>query len=209
METGPKILIVLSGLPATGKSSVAARLLGHRPGLHLSTDETRERLFPLRAVGPTVKYGLDASRATYEEVEGRARGALRAGTSVVILDGTYLRAEDRARAVDLGLEAGAEVLLLELTASEAALRARLRGRRPGVEHHSEADLEVYEAMRDKLERRAEGYARLGRAEGEGFVGSPVVGLRLDTELGRLSPCFGRPSEAALSLLGALDPGFSG
>lgn len=203
VDSTRRILVVFTGLPATGKSSVAARLLAKRGGLHLSTDETRERLFPRAEVGAEVKYGHEASRLTYAEVEGQASSALVAGTPLVILDGTYLRAADRRRAVTLGVQAGAEVLVLELWAAEATVLARLAARTPGVEHHSEADLEVYRSFRAKLDRGEDDYLRPNAAELAPWADEPVVGVTLETDTGAMAQFFGTPSPELRELLSGL------
>jgi predicted kinase len=202
------ILAVLSGLPATGKSSVAARLLAHRAGLHLSTDQTRERLFPRAKVGSELKYGKEASRRTYSEVESRAQKALEAKTPLVILDGTYLRSGDRARATQLGLDAGAEVLLLEIRASESLVIKRLAARRPGADHHSEADLSVYRRLKDKMARREDGYAELEASELEAWAQKPVTAAAFSADDGALRVLRDAGEGEVSALLEALSSDFA-
>lgn len=94
LEAGQVRLIVVGGLPGTGKSTLAAGIADRLGAVVLRTDEVRQRLEP---EGP--RYGSAAVTATYRQMLSEAEDLLRLGESVV-LDATWndaaLRTEARA-----------------------------------------------------------------------------------------------------------------
>lgn len=72
-------LIVISGLPGTGKSTVAQRVAATLPAAHVSIDEVEEALLSCG-----VERGWTAGVAAYEAASAAAVTSLKAGVDVVI-----------------------------------------------------------------------------------------------------------------------------
>ncbi len=136
------LTIIVCGLPASGKSTVASAL-AERSGLpHLSSDVTRKRLAGLSAFerGPAELYAAAHSERTYRELGRRARLALAAGTGAIV-DATFRRAADRAAFAD-ELGERAPRLFIECLAPPAVLAERAVRRELDPLRVSDADAEV-------------------------------------------------------------------
>ena len=159
----PSVFLVC-GLSGTGKSTIATELARRWDLVHISSDMTRKELAGItprehQYVSPGEGiYTPEFSRRTYRSMFQQARDYLKAGSSVV-LDATFLRAEDRAKAVEVAQEQGAEAWIVEcsLTAEEARRRLELRLR--AGDSDSDARLEVYLQQRQEWEPVAEAPAR--------------------------------------------------
>ncbi len=134
------ILLVVFGLPGTGKTTFA-RALAARLGMpHFNTDIIRAEL------GRKQQYDLRDKSFIYARMLERARGELQEGKGV-ILDGTFHREIFRNPFTELGRELGIPVKWIEITAGEDVVRKRVSGTRP----YSEADFEVYLKIRKEFE----------------------------------------------------------
>jgi len=141
------ILVVVSGLMGTGKSTLARSLSAELEIEMIRTDEVRNELFPIVGGNDAFgrgKYSPEARRRVYDEVLKRATERLSSGVSV-ILDGTYTRAADRELALQRGRELGADVLSVQcICPREVAIeriQTRLRQAEPDA---SEARPEMYD-----------------------------------------------------------------
>ncbi|MGB8648572.1 MAG: AAA family ATPase [Anaerolineae bacterium] len=135
------ILIILSGLPGTGKSTLAARLEQALPAVSISSDQVRQVLFPYPA------YNFDENRRVHAVARALMRHFLRQGSSV-IADATNLAEWHREILQDLATRIKAPTLLVQTTAPRTIIQARLRQR---FSHRirydfSMADWGVYEQM---------------------------------------------------------------
>lgn len=135
-EPGPA-LIILSGLPGSGKTTFAQRLRPLLPFDHYESDAIRREIFP------RPRYTFAESRVVFTEVERRVARSLAAGR-VALADATNLLEEHRMRFAAIAGRFGAPCLVVRLTAPDESVRARLaRGR----EGHSTAGVDIYERMR--------------------------------------------------------------
>jgi aminoglycoside phosphotransferase family enzyme/predicted kinase len=144
-------LVLVGGLPGTGKSTVA-RGLAEAPGwLVLSSDEVRKELAGLDVTSPApaaFRHGLYAPEhtdATYGELVRRAGAALAMGTSVV-LDASWSdrRWRERAGAVAEATASDAVALLCQVPPEVSA--RRLVRRRAAGPSSSDADAAIARAM---------------------------------------------------------------
>lgn len=140
---GPRVLVVMSGLSGSGKSTIAQWLAEALGGIRLRSDVERKRLFGLapdaRSDGSI--YGAAATRATYERLAGLARMVIAAGLPVVV-DAAFLKRDERATFRALAAELGARHRLLVCEAPPDVLRARVAARAAQGSDPSEAGLEV-------------------------------------------------------------------
>ena len=149
-------LVVLCGLPGTGKSTVGGTLAGRIGAAYLSSDAVRKEcagLDPRTRVEERDREGLYAPGMTervYAELRRRAGLHLEAGRAVVI-DAMHGRAEERAAAVAVARAHGVPSLIAELHLTEAAAFARIDGRADDPLRTSDATREVYAIQRVRWE----------------------------------------------------------
>ncbi|HSJ46029.1 MAG TPA: AAA family ATPase [Euzebyales bacterium] len=129
LRRGRVRLVVVGGLPGTGKSTLAADLSRRHGWALLRTDEVRKDLVGIahgRAGGATA-YRPDVTAATYTEVVRRAERLLGMGESVV-LDGSWSAAGHRADAAAVAARTSSELWQLRCHVAPAIAHARLAGR---------------------------------------------------------------------------------
>ena len=141
-ESPPPALIILSGLPGSGKTTFAAALLNVVPAVHIESDAVR------RALARVPRYTRSENRRVFDEVERLAAAALASG-HVALVDATNLRHDDRLRFHSLAARFLVPLLGVRLIASDQVIRSRLVAPRQG---HSQAGLEVFERMRGRAQR---------------------------------------------------------
>ncbi len=120
-------LFMTVGVTGTGKSWLSGALARRLGLMVISSDVVRKEL---AGIVPTEHryeepdrgiYSADFSRRTYDTMFQRAWDALNEGVSVV-LDATFIRRADRARAMALAKETGADFLAIECVLDEKVLR---------------------------------------------------------------------------------------
>jgi predicted kinase len=133
-------LVVLVGLPGTGKSRFAEALRRRSGAVVLESDDLRKRL-----VGePT--YSAEESRRLFDTIHGAIDRLLEAGAAVV-LDATNLAEGEREPLYAIAERRGARLVLARLVAPGSVVRERLAGRPKDADTRSDADMEVYRRMR--------------------------------------------------------------
>jgi aminoglycoside phosphotransferase family enzyme/predicted kinase len=153
LERGQVCLVLVGGLPGSGKTTLAAALGEAGVGVVISSDETRKELAGLasneRAAAPFEEgiYRPEMTVATYERLLGRASALLGQGESVVI-DATWQSARTRAAAAQVAAAAHAELAELWCAVPLTVATARLGRRRPGP---SDADPAVATAIAGRLD----------------------------------------------------------
>jgi hypothetical protein len=144
-------LVLIGGLPGTGKSTLAEGVGRELGWTVLRSDEVRkdrEGVGHLTARPAPVGRGMysEASRdATYRELLHRARSLLELGEPVV-LDASWTDRHWRDAARDLAAETCSDLLELRCAAPLDVARARLVARTATATDPSDATLEVLEHM---------------------------------------------------------------
>lgn len=139
-------LVVVGGLPGTGKSTVAAGLGAALDAVVLRSDEVRHDLSP-----PTGgRYTPDAVDRTYRRMLDQAAELLAAGESVV-LDATWAAAEHRELARQVATEHLADLTELRCEAPTDVCLARIERRAAAGDDPSEATADVARSMAARFE----------------------------------------------------------
>ncbi|MGE0710678.1 MAG: AAA family ATPase [Planctomycetota bacterium] len=146
-------LVLVTGLPGTGKSTLAARL--HARGFEwVRSDLVRKELAgiaPTARGGPEI-YTREFGDRTYEECRARAERVLARGGRVVV-DACFAREDERQSFLATARRRGARALVLRCQAAPLEVRGRMEERAlvPGP---SDADFAVYEEMAGYFEPSA-------------------------------------------------------
>jgi uncharacterized protein len=141
-------LVLVGGLPGTGKSIVSDALAGELGLVALSSDRVRKELHglaPRQSAAAPYQQGLYspvATERTYAELLARAARCLGQGESVV-LDASWTSDAHRAAAAELARSAHAELIAPQCTAPPEVIAQRLRERAGSV---SDADEEISRAV---------------------------------------------------------------
>jgi uncharacterized protein len=145
------LLIVVMGLPASGKTTLARALAGRLAFVHLSSDAARKQLVGLRPTThrtdafETGLYTRAMTRRTYSSLRRQAARWLRRRRSV-ILDATYSLPAERAAIRRLGRRMRARTYFIVCTAQDPVLQARLAARLSDAAATSDARPELWPAL---------------------------------------------------------------
>ncbi|MGW5419424.1 bifunctional aminoglycoside phosphotransferase/ATP-binding protein [Streptomyces sp. NPDC003943] len=148
LRTSAVRLILVGGLPGSGKSTLSGALADRLGVTLLSTDRLRKELAGIPAEQPaSAPYGEglytpERTATTYAALLEHAAGLLSRGESVV-LDATWSNAAQREAAHRTAERAGADLVALHCRIPDEMTAARLKGRATGP---SDADLDVALAM---------------------------------------------------------------
>jgi predicted kinase len=132
------MVIIVFGLPGSGKSYFASALANRIGALYLSSDKIRKELFAVRT------YKDDEKEKVYQEIlKQTVKGTAK---NDVVVDATFCSAHWR----DIFKERitpGHQLKWIEIKAAEELVRKRLS--KPRLE--SDADFSIYRKLRDKWE----------------------------------------------------------
>jgi predicted kinase len=145
-RSDPPTLVVLVGLPGSGKSTFARRLAPLIDAVIVESDVMRRAMFE------APRHGADESKRLFRAIQAVVLRLLLDKRSVV-MDATNLRETHRKPFRDIASTAGAQLQVVHLTAPESVILDRLAGRRgtPDPRDHSNA----YEAVYALLEQQEE------------------------------------------------------
>lgn len=149
------LLVVMTGLSGSGKSTVAQQLAGQLGALRVRSDVERKRLAGVDAAqrGAPDLYAPQMTERTYARLQRVAAQLLSAGVSVVI-DAASLRAQERRTLAQVAAVHGARAAVVACTAPDAVLDARVAARMQTGRDPSDATLEVLARQRQWREPRA-------------------------------------------------------
>lgn len=133
-------LLVVCGVPGVGKTTVSEYVADEWNATLYRTDVVRKELFP------DPEYTSAESRRVYEEVLGRGRTTLAAGTDVV-LDGTFRTRELRSEAAEIGTTVDAAVQFLKVECDTAVVKERIATR----DGPSDAEFEEHMVLREQFQ----------------------------------------------------------
>jgi uncharacterized protein len=148
LRAGAVALVLIGGLPGTGKSALADALARRMGCTVLSSDRIRKELAGLPATQqPAVPYGSGIyapamTEATYAELLRRATGLLARG-ELVLADASWTSARHRAAAAAAAARSHAPLVQLRCTAPANLAGQRLSSRAPGA---SDADQNIAQQM---------------------------------------------------------------
>jgi len=149
------ILFITTGLVGTGKT-VLAQALAKKLGLVvISSDVIRKQLASIPLTEHRFEevdsgiYSPEFSRRTYDKMFSQAKDVLSEGGSV-ILDASFIKAEERLKAKRLAGEVGADFFIVECSLDEESIKQRLAHR---LEEGSTSDgrWEIYKPQKRRFE----------------------------------------------------------
>ncbi len=146
-------LIVMCGLPGTGKSWISQRLSALLGAPILRSDLRRKQLVGIRPTDHTQSdrlYSKQMSTAVYADLCRQAKERLHQGQTVVV-DAACTLASQREAFREIAQGTSARFLVVHCDASESVVKARLRDRRTDSEEPSDADFRVFQQLSREFE----------------------------------------------------------
>ena len=149
MRLQPLRMILMHGLPGSGKTTVAAQIAPALGAVCLHSDVERKRLAGIEATQRSDSpldggiYTAVASEATYGRLRDLAHTLLSSGQSVIV-DAAFANRNRRAEFVALARRCGAHAHILSMNIPADALYARVAQREQRAGEYSEAGLSVLE-----------------------------------------------------------------
>jgi predicted kinase len=134
------VLVAMTGLSGTGKSTAARRLARALGARLFASDVERKELAGIEGPAPAAWgegiYRPEWTGATYDRLFALAEASLRSGTPV-ILDAAFLTTEQRTGAAEAAARTNVQLVLVETVCDEETVAARLAAR--AVQDHSPSD----------------------------------------------------------------------
>ena len=142
--TAQPVLLLLTGLPGTGKSYLARRLSEFLPFVVIESDQVRKTLFP------EPRYTAQESRLVHRTCHALMWKLLKKGIRV-IYDATNLIEYHRELVYRIANKTGARLVVVKTVAREEVVRERLGIREDVVVEASDADWRIYLRMASRQE----------------------------------------------------------
>ncbi len=134
------MLIIVFGLPGTGKSYFANHLSREMDAVYLSTDEVR---LHMKKQG---RYDEEDKQRVYDRLEEMMSKHLKKGENVIV-DGTFHEQRRRDQFSRKADELQQSVFFIEMQSSDETVRKRVEQKR----EYSEADYSVYKTILSRFE----------------------------------------------------------
>lgn len=131
------MVVIVLGLPGSGKSYFAERLAEQLDAEYLNSDRLRKELFPKRT------YSEKEKAKVYTVMLEKMKEAVRRKKDLV-LDATFHKKETRAPFLAKG---NAKISVIEVRADEEIIKQRVQKKRP----FSEADFDVHKLIKQEWE----------------------------------------------------------
>jgi hypothetical protein len=150
---GPPMLIMVCGLPGTGKSTIAQTISKELDLELIQTDALRKEVFGTtadRSGFDEGRYRPENRQRIYEQMHSQADELLKNGQSV-ILDGTYLAASSRTDAARLAEQNHAEFLSVHCQCPEEIAMQRIEARAQEGNADSQTRPEFFDRQRQAEE----------------------------------------------------------
>ncbi len=138
------MLVVISGLPGTGKTTVSKEIANQLKAEVLSTDRIRKKM------SNKPEYTQKRKRSVYREMFQQAQDLLSKDENV-ILDATFFKKEWRDQAFKIGKKAKGCVFLIKIVCPEDTVKKRIHERYKNRADYSDADYRVYKMIKNKFE----------------------------------------------------------
>jgi predicted kinase len=138
-------LIVVSGLPGSGKSYFCRQLAQRLPAIILETDGLRKALFS------SPSYNAAESRRLFRACHLLMERLLGQGIPL-IFDATNLSEHNREYLYRIAERSGIRLVLVRVEAPPELVHQRLRERVSASEGNSDADWQVYRRMKPQLQK---------------------------------------------------------
>jgi len=126
------MVVLVFGLPATGKTHFSETLAKEINARHLNTDIVRHQL------GKQGRYDPETKQLVYGKLLEKVSALINRDFDVIV-DGTFHLKKRREQLRQIAREAGQDIYYILLRAMENTVKKRLQKRR----EYSEADLKVY------------------------------------------------------------------
>ena len=140
LRSARSAVVLVGGLPGTGKSALAAGLTAETGWPLIRSDEIRRQ----QSEGPD-RYAPECRAAVYGELLSSARERLAGGESVV-LDASWISAEERALAARVAEDAQCELLSIRCVCDDSIGADRIKERLALGDDLSEATVAVRDVM---------------------------------------------------------------
>jgi predicted kinase len=138
------MLIIICGLPGSGKSSLARKLRTRLPAAYLNSDIVRKQIFR------KPKYTEEEKKMVYDEIVNQAEKLLLRKRKVIV-DATFYTKKYRQLMVRTARDAGSPHCIILCSLPEEVAKARLEMREKSGRAVSDANYEIYLRVREKFE----------------------------------------------------------
>lgn len=140
------MLIIITGLPGSGKTTLAKALAESLHAVHLNTDIIRSHL------GKRGQYDEASKSSIYAKMLKQTESHLHRGETVIV-DATFYRNAVRKPYRILSKRYRKKLFWIMVTAAEENIKNRICKKR----EHSEADFDVYLAIKEAFEPLEQGH----------------------------------------------------
>ena len=142
-------LVLVSGLPGTGKTHFSKELSKHLPFVTLESDALR------RILNTNPNHSKSENTRLFSAIHSLCERLLREGRSV-IADATNLTEKHRQHFYDISDRTGVKLIIVQVNAAPLVVKERLENRVKEEGNKSDADWQVYKRMEksvDKIRRK--------------------------------------------------------
>ena len=142
-------LVIVSGLPGTGKTYFSRELSKRLPFVTLESDALR------RVLNPNPNHSKPENVRLFSAIHSLCERLLREGYSV-IADATNLTEKHRQHFYDISAGTGVKLIIVHIKTAPLVVKERLEKRGKEAGNQSDADWQVYKMMEksvDKIKRK--------------------------------------------------------